>query len=75
MIASTIGVDLAKHNIQVHVVDAGGSVVKTAALWRTEMIKFFRNAKPCLVGMEACSTAHHWGRELLKLGQPITDDG
>ena len=71
MIASTIGLDLAKHNFHVHAVDAGGSVVKTAALRRSEMIKFFQDAKPCLVGMEACATAHYWARELKKLGHEV----
>lgn len=71
MIASTIGLDLAKHNFHVHAVDAAGSVIKTAALRRSEMIKFFQNAKPCLVGMEACATAHHWARELMKLGHEV----
>lgn len=71
MIASTIGLDLAKHTFHVHAVDARGLVIKTAALRRSEMIKFFRNAKPCLVGMEACATAHYWARELIKFGHDV----
>jgi len=71
MIASTIGLDLAKHNFHVHAVDAAGLVIKTAALRRSEMIKFFQSAKPCLVGMEACATAHYWARELTKLGHEV----
>lgn len=71
MIASTIGLDLAKHKFHVHAVDAAGSSIKAAALRRSEMIKFFQNAKPCLVGMEACATAHYWARELMKLGHEV----
>ena len=71
MIASTIGLDLAKHSFHVHAVDAEGSVIKTAALRRSEMIKFFKSAVPCLVGMEACATAHYWARELKKLGHEV----
>lgn len=51
MIASTIGLDLPKHTFQVDAVDARGLMIKTSALRRSEMIKFFQNAKPCLVGM------------------------
>jgi len=51
MIASIIGLDLPKHTFHVHAVDARGLVIETSALRRSEMIKFFQNAKPCLVGM------------------------
>ncbi len=71
MIASTIGLDLAKHNFHVHAVDADGLVIKTATLRRSEMIKFFTTARPCLVGVEACATAHYWARELMKLGHEV----
>ena len=71
MTISTIGLDLAKHNFHVHAVDAAGSVMRTVALARGERIEFFRNAKPCLVGMEACATAHYWARELMKFGHEV----
>lgn len=71
MIASTIGLDLAKHNFNIHAVDAVGSLVRTAALRRGEMIKLLRKSKPCHVGTEACTTAHHWARELMKLGHEV----
>lgn len=71
MIASTIGLDLAKHRFHVHAVDAEGSVIRTAALRRSEVINFFQRAKPCLVGMEACATARYWARELMKLGHEV----
>jgi transposase len=57
----TIGVDLAKSVFQVHGVDAEGSVVVRRQLRRRQVLPFFEKLPPCLVGMEACATAHHWG--------------
>jgi transposase len=68
---STIGVDLAKTVFQVHGVDSAGKVVITRQLRRPKMIEFFANLAPCLIGMEACATAHHWARELRKLGHEV----
>ncbi len=64
----TIGLDLAKHWFQVHGVDAQGRVVVRRKLRRIEVLAYFRSLEPCLVGMEACATAHHWARELALLG-------
>ena len=64
---TTIGLDLAKHWFQVHGVDAAGKVTVKRRLRRTEAVEFFRAQEPCLVGMEACATAHHWARELIAL--------
>jgi transposase len=64
----TIGLDLAKHVFQVHGVDATGQVVIRKKLRRSELLEFFKELPPSLVGMEACGTAHHWGRELTALG-------
>ena len=64
----TIGLDLAKHVFQVHGVDATGQVVIRKKLRRSELLEFFKELPPCLVGMEACGTAHHWGRGLTALG-------
>jgi transposase len=64
----TIGVDLAKNVFQVRCVDAEGSVVFRRQLRRSRMLPFFENLPPCLVGMEACATAHHWAREIEALG-------
>jgi transposase len=61
---STIGLDLAKNVFQVHGVDADGNVVVRRTLRRAQLLSFFANLPPCLVGMEACGTAHHWAREL-----------
>ena len=68
---STIGLDLAKNVFQVHGIDAAGRVVVRRQLRRGEVLGFFARLRPCLVGMEACATAHHWGRELIKLGHTV----
>jgi transposase len=62
---TAIGLDLAKHWFQIHGVDAAGKVAVKRRLRRTEVVGFFRKQVPCLVGMEACATAHHWARELI----------
>jgi transposase len=68
---STIGVDLAKHVFQLHGVGPDGSVVLRQKLRRSQVIVFFAKLAPCLVGMEACATAHHWARELRALGHEV----
>jgi transposase len=67
----TIGLDLAKHWFQVHGVDAAGKVLVKRKLRRLEVIAFFKALAPCLVGMEACASAHHWARELIALGHEV----
>jgi transposase len=67
----TIGVDLAKNVFQVHGVDAAGAVVVRRQLRRGQMLPFFKKQPPCLVGMEACATAHHWARQLIELGHAV----
>lgn len=67
----TIGIDLAKNIFQVHGVDDAGKIVVRRALRRKEMLGFFGKLAPCLVGMEACATAHHWARELARLGHEV----
>jgi transposase len=66
-----IGLDLAKHVFQVHGIDAAGKVIIRKKLRRSELKEFFTNLPPCLVGMEACGTAHYWGRELSSLGHDV----
>jgi transposase len=61
---TTIGLDLAKSDFQVHAIDATGWVVVAMALRQGQVPAFFAKLTPCLVGMEACATAHHWAREL-----------
>ena len=68
---STIGLDLAKHVFQVHGIDANEKVVVRKQLRRSQVMAFFEALPPCLVGMEACATAHHWARELRKLGHEV----
>ena len=68
---TTIGFDLAKHVFQVHGVNASGTAVLRKRLRRAEVLPFFAGADPCLVGMEACATAHHWARELARLGHTV----
>ncbi len=70
----TIGVDLAKNVFQVHGVDAEGSVIVRRQLRRGQMLPFFKKQSPCLVGMEACATSHHWAREIEALGHQCTFD-
>jgi transposase len=68
---TTIGLDLAKHWFQIHGVDAAGKIAVKRRLRRNEVVAFFRRQEPCLVGMEACATAHHWARELIALGHEV----
>src|SRR3984885_12876095 len=68
---TTIGLDLAKSIFQVHGVDATGQVVVRKSLRRSQMLAFFTKLPPCLVGIEACGTSHHWARELIKLGHQV----
>src|SRR5579859_2204142 len=67
----TIGLDLAKSIFQVHGVDAAGKAVIRKALRRAQVLPFFSKLPPCLVGIEACGTSHHWARELIKLGHDV----
>src|SRR5210317_2443720 len=69
--AITIGVDLAKNIFQVHGIDARGEVVIRRQLRRSRVIPFFAKQPRCLVGMEACATAHHWAREISALGHEV----
>jgi len=68
---SMVGIDLAKSVFQVHGVTAAGSVALKRRLRRAEVLRFFGGMSPCLVGMEACASAHYWARELTKLGHEV----
>jgi transposase len=68
---STIGLDIAKNVFQVHGIDAHGSVVVVRQLRRGRLLAFFETLAPCLVGMEACATAHYWARALARLGHTV----
>src|SRR5579875_904980 len=71
MMITTIGLDLAKSVFQVHCVDSAGTVVVRKKLRRSEVLGFFRSLDPCLVGMEACATAHFWARQIGALGHDV----
>src|SRR5215472_343986 len=68
---TTIGLDIAKNVFQIHGIDAAEKVVVRKQLRRSQVMKFFATLSPCLVGMEACATAHYWARELTKLGHEV----
>src|ERR1700736_2624049 len=68
---TTIGLDIAKNVFQIHGIDAKEKVVVRKKLRRSQVIGFFAALPPCLVGMEACATAHYWARELRKLGHEV----
>jgi transposase len=68
---TTIGLDIAKRVFQVHGVDAAGKAVLRRKLQRAEVLKFFKDLAPCLVGIEACGTSHFWAREIKALGHEV----
>jgi transposase len=67
----TIGLDLAKKVFQIHGVDAEGKVVFARKLRSKEVLALFAKLAPCLVGMEACGSAHYWAREIAKLAHTV----
>jgi transposase len=68
---STIGLDIAKSVFQVHGVDDAGAVVMRKRVGRLKVLEFFGSLSPCLVGIEACPSAHYWSRELQTLGHTV----
>ena len=68
---STIGLDIAKSVFQVHGVDGTGAVVMRRRIGRSKVLEFFGGLSPCLVGLEACPSAHFWSRELQALGHTV----
>ena len=68
---TTIGLDIAKSVFQVHGVDAEGEVILRRQLKRRYVLAFFEKLPPCLVGIEACASSHHWSRELQALGHTV----
>src|SRR5580698_10601096 len=71
MQVTTIGLDIAKNLFQVHGIDAAEKVVVRKQLRRSQVLEFFKALPRCLIGMEACATAHYWARELRKLGHKV----
>src|ERR671916_1321996 len=66
-----VGLDLAKQVFQVHAVAADGSVVVKRQLRRSQVLAFFEKLGPCLVGLEACGSAHFWAREIAGFGHRV----
>lgn len=71
MQVSAVGIDLAQHVFQVHGITEDGTVVFNRAIRRAQLVAFFDELEPCLVGMEACGSSHHWARELSKRGHDV----
>ena len=68
---TTIGLDIAKSVFQIHGVDAAGNVIVRRRLKRRYVLPFFHKLPPCLIGIEACASSHHWSRELKALGHTV----
>ena len=68
---SIIGIDLAKNSFQVHGAHSDGSVAFRRKLTRAKVMPFLTSQSPCMVAMEACAGAHHWGREIGELGHQV----
>src|SRR5579864_6046930 len=68
---TTVGIYLAKNLFQVHAVDERGKAVLRKQLRRRQIAVFFGNLPPCVIGLEACASAHHWGRTLQRLGHTV----
>ncbi len=71
MKVTTIGIDLAKDVFQIHAIDQNSKVLQRKKLKRSEMAGFFSNLEPCLIGMEACASAHFWARKLIAMGHTV----
>jgi transposase len=68
---TTIGLDIAKSVFQIHGIDAAGNVIVRRKLKRRYVLPFFQKLPPCVVGIEACASSHHWSRELQALGHTV----
>jgi transposase len=71
MSVTTYGLDLAKRVFQVHTVDVVTGELDRRTLKRSQVLKYFVNREPGLVAMEACGSAHHWARQLAKIGHDV----
>ncbi len=67
----TIGLDVAKHVFQVHGIDSAGAIIIRRKLRREDVVGFFTALSPCLIGVEACATGHHWARILMALRHEV----
>ena len=71
MTVKTVGLDLAKDVFQVHGISAAGRKIFNKKIKRAKLLAFFEALPRCVVGMEACGSAHYWGRELSRLGHDV----
>ena len=71
MNATPVGIDIAKNVFQVHYVDGQTGEIVNRAIKRAQFLEHFANRAPCLIGMEACGSAHHWARQLTKMGHEV----
>ena len=71
MQVTTVGLDLAKNVFNLHGIAADGAVAFSRPLRRSQMLSFFKQLEPCLIGMEACGTSHYWARGLTRLGHDV----
>ncbi|WP_144029404.1 IS110 family transposase, partial [Caballeronia sordidicola] len=71
MNSMAVGVDIAKTVFQVHYIDQETGEIVNKQIKRAKFLEFFANRAPCLVGMEACGGAHHWARQLTKMGHQV----
>jgi len=71
MKVTTVGIDLAKNLSQVHGVDERGRAVLIRRVRRSQLLEVVRSLPPCVIGMEACASAHHWGRAFEQLGHTV----
>lgn len=71
MTPTTAGLDLAKNVFHVHVADESGKAIESRRLKRKELLPFFKALSPCLIGIEACATAHNWARQLSEIGHDV----
>ena len=68
---TTVGIDLAKNVLQIHGADNNGKPLVRKQLNRNQVMTYFANLEPCVIGMEACGSAHHWARQLQSLGHEV----
>ena len=71
MSVKTVGLDLAKDVFQVHGISENGRVIFNKAVRRAKLLAFYETLPLCVVGMEACGSSHHWGRNLRKFGLDV----
>ncbi len=71
MQVTTVGLDLAKNIFQVHGITEDGTIAFNKSLRRAQLLQFFESLEPCLIGMEACGSSHHWARQFQKLGHEV----